>query len=240
MAIIEDLGLEVKIVVNDSPLQEYEDKEQEPTNDGFGDEIRKYRSYVEVMDNAEFAVLLRATSNNEYLSATKAGFMFAIDLDGQNRIENLWLHSEHLTSLVKGKYENDGQETTLRRFRFTAVSPVPCDALIREIGFRYVDPVKVPLAIFYFKYRSRAILQQELVIPGEPSPVDVDIDSLSLREIRRLAKEGNSASSEVANKRDSSRGAVKREPGEDQIAPRPRKIVKMSNGREAVDLTEDD
>ncbi|KAK7724222.1 hypothetical protein SLS64_000556 [Diaporthe eres] len=35
MAILEDLGLEVNIVVNDSPLQEYEDKGADLSDDGF-------------------------------------------------------------------------------------------------------------------------------------------------------------------------------------------------------------
>ncbi|KAI3394306.1 hypothetical protein diail_2953, partial [Diaporthe ilicicola] len=56
VAILEDLGLEVKVLVNKSPLKEYEEKGEGSTNDGFGDEIRKCRHYVEVVEDAEFAI----------------------------------------------------------------------------------------------------------------------------------------------------------------------------------------
>lgn len=121
MAILEELGLEVKIIVDGSPLREYEDKEQNPANDGFGDEIPKCRRYVEVTGETEFGVQLDATSNEKYFCPTKA-LKFAIDLDGKDEIQNRVLKSQHLTSLVEGKEEHDGQEFTLRRFRFTNVS----------------------------------------------------------------------------------------------------------------------
>lgn len=126
MAILEDLGLEVKILVNESPLPEYEDKEADPTDDGFGDEIRKCRCYVEVVDNAEFVVQLHVTPANNYLNNTKKRFRFALDLDDQEEFEDRLMDSTEQVILIDGKDEYDGQKSTLRKFRFTAVSTGRC------------------------------------------------------------------------------------------------------------------
>lgn len=122
MAILEDLGLEVKIVVNDSPLQEYEDKKGNPTDDGFGDEIRKCRRYVEVNGDDEFGVQIRITPKNEYIDGKKKGLKFDIDLDGQERLVRSATTTMDYQFLVQGRKEQDGQTSTLRKFRFTTVS----------------------------------------------------------------------------------------------------------------------
>lgn len=122
MAILEDLGLEVKIVVNDSPLQEYEDKMGDPTDDGFGDEIRKCRRYVEVNGDDEFGVQIRVTPNNEYLDGKKKQISFSIDLDGQESLESVLVMTKDYPFLVPGRNEYDGRIHTLRKFRFTTVS----------------------------------------------------------------------------------------------------------------------
>ncbi|KAL2290131.1 hypothetical protein FJTKL_00622 [Diaporthe vaccinii] len=104
----------------------------------------------------------------------------------------------------------------------------------------FVDPLDAPLAVFYFKYRSIAALQEELVIPRsrEPSPQPLDLGALPIREVGRVTQSELLRSNERG--KTSSEGSVKREPSEDQMSQRPRKVVKMSDGREAVDLTEDD
>lgn len=121
MAILEDLGLEVKIIVNDSPLQEYEDKEVGPTDDGFGDETRKCRRYVEVVEDAEFSAQFRVTSAH-HLNNSDERFRFALDLDGQEDLAGVLLRSGNNQFLVKGKKEYHGQTSVLRKFRFTTVA----------------------------------------------------------------------------------------------------------------------
>ncbi|KAH8778737.1 hypothetical protein F5883DRAFT_613592 [Diaporthe sp. PMI_573] len=320
MAILEDLGLEIKIVVDNSPLQEYEGKEVDAPGDGFSDDIRKCRRYVKVNVDTEFGVQICTTPNNEYLDDNKKKrLIVSIDLDGQKDLQVTLVGSLKRSDLVEGKSEHNGQTSVLRKFRFKTVSTVDDDdigrvhkdkktaevlGLIRvriwrgevtqnvpkrphqttsfgEIedhlaekalshrailsaavpadaipcaGFAYLETYEVPLAIFFFNYRPKAILQEELVIPRSREPSPVDVDSLPLREIHRLAgesldilplhkirrlaqlrllsgKEGNNTSS---------KGDVKREPGKDLASQQPRKFVKMSNGREAVDLTDED
>lgn len=122
MAILEDLGLEVKIVVNNSPLQEYEDENGGPTNDGFGDEIRKCRHYVKVNGDDEFGVQIRVTPNNEYIDGKNKGLKFDIDLDGQEGLVRSSTTTKDSQFLVQGRKEKDGHTSTLRKFRFITVS----------------------------------------------------------------------------------------------------------------------
>lgn len=122
MAILEDLGLEVKILVNNSPLKEYEDKEAGPTDDGFGEEIRKCRRYVEVVEDAEFAVQLHVTPANNYLNDANKRISFVLDLDGQENFEEALLNRKRTQHLVEGKDEANGEKTVRRNFRFTAVA----------------------------------------------------------------------------------------------------------------------
>lgn len=131
MAILEDLGLEVKILVNNIPLREYEDKNADPTYDEFGNEIRKCRRYVEVVENAEYAVQLHVTSVDKYLDNTEKGFYFVLDLDGQEHFENQILDQECRSYLVEGKSECDGRESTIRKFCFTAMSIGRCPRNLR-------------------------------------------------------------------------------------------------------------
>lgn len=126
MAILEDLGLEVKILVNNTSLQEYEDKDAGSTDDGFGDEVRKCGSYVEVVENAEFAVQLHVTPVDNYLDNMKKRFLFVLDLDGQEGFETRLLDWKEKKCLVEGKDEYDGQTSLLRKFRFTPVATGKC------------------------------------------------------------------------------------------------------------------
>lgn len=126
MAIFEDLGLEVKILVNNSPLEEYGDNEAGSTDDEFGEDIRKCRRYVEVIENAEFAVQLRVIPTNDYLNNANERLLFVLDLDGQEDLEDQIMDLEHDQYLVEGKTEYDGQTRLLRKFRFTTVATGRC------------------------------------------------------------------------------------------------------------------
>jgi len=123
IAIVEDLGLEIKIVVDNSPLQEYEDKEVDAPDDGFSDDIRKFRRYVEVNVDTEFGVQICTTPNNEYLDDNKKKrLIVSIDLDGQKDLQVTLVGSLKRSDLVEGKSEHNGQTSVLRKFRFKTVS----------------------------------------------------------------------------------------------------------------------
>ncbi|RSL62341.1 hypothetical protein CEP54_005789 [Fusarium duplospermum] len=101
------------------------------------------------------------------------------------------------------------------------------------------------LGTIFFHYRSREALQREMIIPRSPSaetqplaissPVDANLSNLSEDEIRRLARE-RLRDLQVKNES----GGVKREAESVPRAVRPLKVVKLDDGREAFDLTEDD
>ncbi|RKL00788.1 hypothetical protein BFJ71_g5447 [Fusarium oxysporum] len=93
-----------------------------------------------------------------------------------------------------------------------------------------------------FRYRSYQALQHEMIIPRTPSPklsatAGLDEDSLSHlseSDIRRLALErlhDTQAKDEVSQ--------VKREAAENPRTPRQWKFVRLEDGKEAVDLTDD-
>ncbi|KAH7225420.1 hypothetical protein BKA60DRAFT_208806 [Fusarium oxysporum] len=97
------------------------------------------------------------------------------------------------------------------------------------------------LGEIFFRYRSYP-LQHEMIIPRTPSPklsatAGLDEDSLSHlseSDIRRLALErlhDTQAKDEVSQ--------VKREAAENPRTPRQWKFVRLEDGKEAVDLTDD-
>lgn len=100
-----------------------------------------------------------------------------------------------------------------------------------------MDPANAPIAVFNFKYRSRKALREEMVIPssaGGQAEADgrINVNSLSIEELRRL---------HVARERveDMDERKVKQEPVESRSF-RALKVLKMDDGREMIDLTQDD
>ncbi|CVK84400.1 uncharacterized protein FMAN_01452 [Fusarium mangiferae] len=94
----------------------------------------------------------------------------------------------------------------------------------------------------FFRYRSYQALQHEMIIPRTPSPepsatTGIDASALSLlteSDIRRLALE---RLRDTQIKNESSR--VKREAEEASQSPRRWKFVRLDDGKETVDLTDD-
>ncbi|KAI1019541.1 hypothetical protein LB505_000598 [Fusarium chuoi] len=94
----------------------------------------------------------------------------------------------------------------------------------------------------FFRYRSYQALQHEMIIPRTPSPepsatTSIDASALSLlseSDIRRLALE---RLRDTQIKNESSQ--VKREAEEASQSPRRWKFVRLDDGKEAVDLTDD-
>ncbi|KAH6990665.1 hypothetical protein BKA56DRAFT_213412 [Ilyonectria sp. MPI-CAGE-AT-0026] len=97
------------------------------------------------------------------------------------------------------------------------------------------------IGTFHFYYRSHKGLQAQMIIPRSPSPTlpmgqDADLSHLSDAEIRRLARERL----QIVKTMDENPASVKREPGSPPSSLRPLKLVKLDDGTEAIDLTEED
>ncbi|KAL1855796.1 hypothetical protein Daus18300_010971 [Diaporthe australafricana] len=118
----------------------------------------------------------------------------------------------------------------------TLSDPIKCND--KRCDVEYVDPGASPLAVFYFKYRSKEALQQLLIITRPRSlSIESDVENLSPDEIRRLARER--LSQMKGNKKRAI--AVKNE--DDAEVPksgRPFKLVRIEGGKKAIDLTGDD
>ncbi|KUI73783.1 hypothetical protein VM1G_09341 [Cytospora mali] len=115
----------------------------------------------------------------------------------------------------------------------TLSAPVRYNALF--VSTSPVDPKDSPFAVFYFKYRSKEALQQELIIPRPRSlSMESDVDNLSPEELRRLARE------RLSQMRGNKRSGVKADSEEASGSSRPYKLVKIEGDKRAIDLTEDD
>ncbi|KAF5686579.1 hypothetical protein FDENT_5744 [Fusarium denticulatum] len=104
-----------------------------------------------------------------------------------------------------------------------------------------IDDMRL-LGEIFFRYRSYQALQYEMIIPRTPSPelsatagFDEDpLSRLSESDIRRLALErlhDTQVRDEVSQ--------MKRETSENLRTPRPWKFVRLEDGKEAIDLTDD-
>ncbi|RMJ19407.1 hypothetical protein BHE90_000239 [Fusarium euwallaceae] len=85
------------------------------------------------------------------------------------------------------------------------------------------------IAVFYFHYRSRDALDHEMVIPRSPP---------STTPVKIIQDLTNSDDEGVKVKPDAP-ARVKRERDDAPVSKIPLKMVKLSNGREAIDLTDD-
>ncbi|KAL2290132.1 hypothetical protein FJTKL_00623 [Diaporthe vaccinii] len=313
MAIIEKLGLEVKVKVNGSPAAEYPDEERDVDDDAGGRITNACHHYVESIDNAEFTIHFGLTpgfkTGHGWISRSRNhGLLFSVAFDGGHTVAKTVVHQRHNPQLLQGVY--DRETRTLRKFLFTPVTTVD-DAnkkrvatdmeVARNLGLirisvcrvichnrlrhhnsshhhlklgkhnislaekalkgravshgtvlsapvqspgrgfyhvDYVDTKACPLAVFYFKYRSKEALQQELIITRPRSlSMDSDLNNISPAEIHRLARERLSQMKD-GKKRNVS---VKDEDDAKVIKPeRPFKYVRIGGGRKAIDLTEDD
>ncbi|RBQ91475.1 hypothetical protein FVER53263_00584 [Fusarium verticillioides] len=104
-----------------------------------------------------------------------------------------------------------------------------------------IDDMRL-LGEIFFRYRSYQALQHEMIIPRTPSPElsattgfdDDPLSHLSESDIRRLALKrlhDLQAKDEISQ--------IKREASENPFTPRPWKFVRLKDGKEAVDLTDD-
>lgn len=85
------------------------------------------------------------------------------------------------------------------------------------------------IAVFYFHYRSRDALDHEMVVPrSPPSAAPIKI----IQDLTNSDEEGGKIKPEAPAR-------VKRERENETMSKIPLKMVKLSNGREAIDLTDD-
>ncbi|KAF4971585.1 hypothetical protein FZEAL_9806 [Fusarium zealandicum] len=99
------------------------------------------------------------------------------------------------------------------------------------------------IGVFCFHYRSHdtEALQHEMIIPRTPSlevqpEVAGDLSHLSGEEIRRLARE---RLRDVQIKQEREAGVKREADYSPTPPPRPLKVIRLDNGKEAFDLTED-
>lgn len=125
MAIIEELGLEVKVKVNGSVAAEYPDEEPDIDGDGWGPATKISYHYVESIDNAEFAIHVGVPSGSStgqkwIRRSPKHALAFWLAFDGGRDAASQAIHQRSSPLLLEGV--QNWARTTLRKFRFAPVS----------------------------------------------------------------------------------------------------------------------
>lgn len=135
MAIIEELGLEVKVNVNGSASAEYPDEEPN-VDDTRGQITKACHHYVESVDNAEFGIhvgLIPGTNTGqEWTSRSQNhGLSFSVAFDGGPVVAAKSVLKHRNTALLGGV--PNWEDRNLRKFLFSPVttgrSPAHCDGL---------------------------------------------------------------------------------------------------------------
>jgi hypothetical protein len=125
MAIIDELGIKVTVVVDDASLVEYEDPEPEKTDDS---QTMHSHKYVASQDNKEFSVSIVSTENLKWAKQkVDFGLGFQVFIDGRE-IDRLLAIPEDLENgsfnyRIEGLVEQnrDDDSTTLRKCRFSPI-----------------------------------------------------------------------------------------------------------------------
>lgn len=129
MTVIEELGLEVKILVDGSTAAEYADEEPDvDLNTNPHSQTTKTRHhYVESVDNAEFAIQSNIIPGSniaqEWISRSQNhGLSFAVAFDGGRTANKMLARQNNTSILFSGIYDFANQ--TMAKFRFASVSTV--------------------------------------------------------------------------------------------------------------------
>ncbi|KAI9155794.1 hypothetical protein HJFPF1_08383 [Paramyrothecium foliicola] len=125
MAIIDELGIKVTVVVDDASLVEYEDPEPEETDDS---QTMHSHKYVASQDKKEFSVDIVSTENLKWAKRkVNFGLGFQVFIDGRE-IDRLLAIPEDLENgsfnyRIEGLVEQnrDNGSTTLRKCRFSSI-----------------------------------------------------------------------------------------------------------------------
>lgn len=125
MAIIEELGLEVKVNVNGSAAAEYPDEEPDIDDDARRQTTHACHHYVESVDNAEFAIHVGLTpgtnTGQKWISRSRShGLSFLVAFDGGHDVAAASVHRHRLSRLLDSVEDRESQ--TIRKFLFTPVT----------------------------------------------------------------------------------------------------------------------
>lgn len=126
MAIIDELGLEVKILVNGSAATEYTpDEETQIDGDNFTPSTKTCCRYVESIDDAQFAIYARVEPGTKpegkWIEGSEAsGFTVELAFDGGATVDRFMLNRRYKTSTREGITSEAGD--SVRRFRFASLS----------------------------------------------------------------------------------------------------------------------
>ncbi|KAG6360097.1 hypothetical protein INS49_011153 [Diaporthe citri] len=247
MAVIEELGLEVKVNVNGSAAAECPDEEPDVNNNARRQTANVCHRYVESVDNAGFAInvgLIPGTNTGqEWVGRSQNhGLSFTVAFDGGHNVATVVIRQRRNTELLEGVHVEDANKkrvasdlkvaqnlglirVSVRRIIFKNKDQSHTSSHHLRLGtqgislaekalkgravshgaalsapvqstnwdtyhFDCVDTYASPLAVFYFKYRSKEALQQQLIIPRPRSlSMESDLENISPDEIRRLARE---------------------------------------------------
>lgn len=125
MAIIKELGLQVKVKVNGTASAEYLDEEPDDNYDSGSQNTKTCHYYVESVDNAEFAIhvgLIAGTNTGqEWIGRSQNhALRFSVAFDGGREVARTWITQRSGPRELKGIY--GPTNTTLRKFCFAPVS----------------------------------------------------------------------------------------------------------------------
>lgn len=137
MAIIEELGLEVKVKVNGLALAEYPDEEHVDSNHAGTQTPNACHHYVESIDHAEFAIhvgLIAGTNTaQEWISYSPNNTIdFSVAFDGSHYTAGKCVTRHSRPKLLDGVYNE--ANATLRKFRFAPVSIGRLPAYFVDLG----------------------------------------------------------------------------------------------------------
>jgi hypothetical protein len=125
MAIIEELGLNVKVQVNGSAAAEYPDEEPDVEDANCSETTKACHRYVESVDNTEFAIhvglIPGSNTAQEWIGRSPYHRLaFSAAFDGGRNVISTTVSQLHTSDLFEGIHNRETQ--TLRKFRFAPVS----------------------------------------------------------------------------------------------------------------------
>ncbi|KAG5751540.1 hypothetical protein H9Q69_014273 [Fusarium xylarioides] len=233
-----------------------------------GNKINTRNCYIESKSGAEFAVEV-TVSDKYRLPHSHDRFIAEVSIDGQWMESSCIMipfppGMPYTIVISSCDFSTENERVVVRKFVFAPITKtsdhISTDRLnndikqaetlgtirLRLITGRFIGPhLKKPLIwhggrdVELAEKALKESLQHEMIIPRTPSPrlsgLDEDsLSHLSENDIRRLAME-RLRDTQVKDEF----SQVKREAEENPRTPRSWKFVKLDNGREAVDLTDD-
>lgn len=125
MAIIEELGLRVKILINGEATKEWIDEEPDLEGIVFGPETKVSRCYIETREDVEFSIEMKILAGkNPAARWVKHGKTHMLDfaprLDGGPSLQSTSVDRSGRKFIDEGVIDLD--EGTIQKFRFAAVS----------------------------------------------------------------------------------------------------------------------